>query len=84
MFKPNNLFIKINDYHYSNGTQEAVSPDIAELPRESSPMGRIEPPGESIRRKCMPELIGLQSRLLAWWRRCVGKKRLGACVKRVY
>jgi hypothetical protein len=49
VFKPNNLVIKINYYHYSNSTSEAIKPgNVTELPGGSSPMDRIELPGEPV------------------------------------
>ncbi len=51
MFKPNNLIIEVNHYHYGKRIPEVVSrASVAELPGGSSPMGRNELPCEPVDR----------------------------------
>ena len=52
MFKPNNLTIKVNHYHYGGYVPEVVSEvNVAELPGGSALMGRIELPCEPMDRE---------------------------------
>jgi hypothetical protein len=51
-FKPNNLTIKVNHYHYGVPIPEVLTQaNVAELPAGSSLMGRIELPCEPMNRE---------------------------------